>query len=77
MNEDRHLCVFDELYSGTNPEEATKSSYAFLKYLAKYKHLDFILTTHILTDDVISAIYKAYKIYKCRYLSCFQVLNVV
>ena len=45
-HQERQLCVFDELYSGTNPEEATKSSYAFLKYLARYKHLDFILTTH-------------------------------
>lgn len=44
----RHLCVFDELYSGTNPEEATKSSYAFLKYLTRYNNLDFILTTHYL-----------------------------
>jgi DNA mismatch repair ATPase MutS len=34
------------LYSGTNPEEATKSGYAFLKYLSKYKNVDFILTTH-------------------------------
>jgi len=42
----RHLCTFDELYSGTNPEEATKSAYAFLLYLAKFDHVDFILTTH-------------------------------
>jgi DNA mismatch repair ATPase MutS len=42
----RHFCVFDELYSGTNPEEATKSAYAFLRYLAKYDNVNFILTTH-------------------------------
>jgi DNA mismatch repair ATPase MutS len=42
----RHFCVFDELYSGTNPEEATKSAYAFLLYLSKYKNVNFILTTH-------------------------------
>lgn len=42
----RHLCTFDELYSGTNPEEATKSAYAFLLYLAKFDNVDFILTTH-------------------------------
>jgi DNA mismatch repair ATPase MutS len=42
----RHLCTFDELYSGTNPEEATKSAYSFLVYLAKNKNVDFILTTH-------------------------------
>jgi len=42
----RHFGIFDELYSGTNPDEATKSGYAFLKYLSKYKNVDFILTTH-------------------------------
>ena len=42
----RHFCVFDELYSGTNPEEATKSAYAFLRYLSKFENVDFILTTH-------------------------------
>jgi hypothetical protein len=42
----RHFCIFDELYSGTNPSEATKSSYAFLLYLSSYQNVDFILTTH-------------------------------
>jgi hypothetical protein len=42
----RHFCIFDELYSGTNPTEATKSAYAFLKYLTKFDNVDFILTTH-------------------------------
>ena len=42
----RHFCVFDELYSGTNPEEATKSAYAFLLYLANYENVNFVLTTH-------------------------------
>lgn len=42
----RHFCIFDELYSGTNPTEASKSAYAFLLYLSKYQNVDFILTTH-------------------------------
>jgi len=42
----RHFCIFDELYSGTNPEEATKAGYAFLKYLEKFENVNFILTTH-------------------------------
>jgi hypothetical protein len=42
----RHFCIFDELYSGTNPYDATKSAYAFLLYLSKYKNVNFILTTH-------------------------------
>ena len=43
---DRHFCIFDELYSGTNPTEASKSAYSFLYYLAKFENVDFILTTH-------------------------------
>ncbi|NBW04294.1 MAG: hypothetical protein EBR87_11420, partial [Cytophagia bacterium] len=42
----RHFCIFDELYSGTNPHDATKSAYAFLLYLSKYNNVNFILTTH-------------------------------
>jgi hypothetical protein len=42
----RHLCIFDELYSGTNPDEATKAAYAFLKYLSEKPNVDFALTTH-------------------------------
>lgn len=45
----RHFCTFDELYSGTNPEEASKAGYAFLEYLSKCKNVNFILTTHYLS----------------------------
>ena len=41
-----HFCVFDELYSGTNPDEAITSAYGYLNYLNKFKNLDYILTTH-------------------------------
>lgn len=44
----RHFCIFDELYSGTNPIEAAQAGYAFLKYLTEFKHVDFVLTTHYL-----------------------------
>jgi hypothetical protein len=44
----RHFCVFDELYSGTNPYEAISSAYAYLKYLNKYDNVNFVLTTHFL-----------------------------
>jgi hypothetical protein len=43
---DTHLCVFDELYSGTNPDEAELSSVAFMEYLIKMKNIKCILTTH-------------------------------
>lgn len=45
----RHFCMFDELYSGTNPTEASKAGYAFLEYLQQYANVNFILTTHYLS----------------------------
>ena len=41
-----HFCAFDELYSGTNPEEAVMSAYAFMKYLIKNKNVKCLSTTH-------------------------------
>ena len=43
---DRHFCIFDELYSGTNPDDAVKTATSFLKYICKWSNVDFILTTH-------------------------------
>lgn len=48
FRKERHFCIFDELYSGTNPYEAIGSATSFLKYLNKYKNIDFIITTHFL-----------------------------
>jgi len=45
----RHFCIFDELYSGTNPDEASKSAYGFLRYLAKRSNVRFMLTTHYIS----------------------------
>jgi len=45
----RHFCIFDELYSGTNPVEASKAGYAFLQYLQQYSNVNYILTTHYLS----------------------------
>ena len=42
----KHFCVFDELYSGTNPDEAVESGYNYLKYLNKNNNVDYLLTTH-------------------------------
>lgn len=43
---DTHFCAFDELYSGTNPEDAVSSSIAFMNYLIKDPNVTSILTTH-------------------------------
>ena len=45
---DSHFCIFDELYSGTNPEEAVISAVAFMEYLIKNKNVSCLLTTHFL-----------------------------
>jgi DNA mismatch repair ATPase MutS len=47
-SKDTHFCVFDELYSGTNPEEAEMSATAFMEYLVKNKNISCILTTHFI-----------------------------
>ena len=44
LNKGNHFCIFDELYSGTNPEEAVLSANAFMNYLNK--RADCLLTTH-------------------------------
>lgn len=43
---DRHFCIFDELYSGTNPNDAILCAEIYLKGLFQYKQVEFILTTH-------------------------------
>lgn len=42
----RHFCIFDELYSGTNPYEAIASAYGYIMHLNKNHNVDFMLTTH-------------------------------
>ena len=44
----RHFCVFDELYSGTNPYEAISSAASYLKYITKKNNIKFMLTTHFI-----------------------------
>jgi len=41
-----HFCIFDELYSGTNPYEAVASATSYLSYLCDNKNVKFIITTH-------------------------------
>ena len=54
-----HFCIFDELYSGTNPIEAAQAGTAFLQYLQQFNNVKFILTTHYVS------ICKKYKNSKC------------
>ena len=43
---DNIFCIFDELYSGTNPYEATASAESFLNYLSDKSNVKYMLTTH-------------------------------
>lgn len=43
---DTHFCVLDEIYSGTNPEEAEISAVSFVQYLHPFKQVSILLTTH-------------------------------
>jgi len=46
---ERHLCILDELFSGTNPTDASQSAVSFLKYICQLPNcqdIDFVLTTH-------------------------------
>lgn len=51
----RQFCIFDELFTGTNPEESVRSSAKLLTVLnQKYPNLDFIITTHM--NDLCEAL---------------------
>jgi DNA mismatch repair ATPase MutS len=45
-NKETHFGIFDELYSGTNPDEAIVSATAFMDYLTGFKNVSCMLTTH-------------------------------
>jgi len=42
----RHFCLFDELFSGTNPAEAVKCGFAYLSHLSETENIHYVLTTH-------------------------------
>lgn len=44
----RHFCIFDELFSGTNPYEAISSASAYLADIITFKNVKFLLTTHFI-----------------------------
>ena len=42
-----HLCIFDELFSGTNPTDAVDTASGFIGYMCKKKSkVRFLITTH-------------------------------
>jgi len=61
---EKHFCIFDELYSGTNPYEAVASSYSFLEFLTRQKNATFMLTTHFI--DLCEKLEKNFNIKNCH-----------
>jgi hypothetical protein len=59
-----HFCAFDELYSGTNPEEAISSAIAFMEYLVKHKGVTCMLTTHF--NKICKKLEKNKNIHNCH-----------
>lgn len=47
-NDENTFCVFDEIFSGTNPYEAVASGTAYLNYLNKLENVKFVITTHFI-----------------------------
>jgi len=44
---ERHLCIFDEIYSGTNPNDAVSCAKLYLRGLNGHKSsVDYLITTH-------------------------------
>ena len=45
----RHLCIFDEIYSGTNPVDAVSCATMYLSLLNENKNsIDYLITTHFI-----------------------------
>ena len=44
----KHFCIFDELFSGTNPYEAIGSAHSYLDFIGRYRGVKFMLTTHFI-----------------------------
>jgi len=47
-NDTKSFCIFDELFSGTNPYEAIGAASGFLDYLNTHKNITYMITTHFL-----------------------------
>ncbi len=54
----RHLCIMDELFSGTNMQESVSFSTSLMNYFACHDNMTVILTTH--STDVCESIDEAH-----------------
>ena len=63
-SDETHFCIFDELYSGTNPDDAVISANAFIKYISSLDNVSFSLTTHYV--ELCEKIKEYYKINNCH-----------
>jgi len=70
-----HFCVFDELYSGTNPDEAEESATSFMKFLCKNKNVFCMLTTHF--SKICTNLASNIKINNCQMKVIFEKNNLI
>jgi len=68
---EKHFCIFDELFSGTNPYEAIASANSYLNYISKNKNVTFFLTTHF---DKLCILLEKNKRIKNKHMSC-KIIN--
>jgi hypothetical protein len=67
--EERHFCLFDELFSGTNPYEAIACATAYLSYMNSINNTRYIMSTHYIQvcnqfKDVNYTFEEGYKLVK-------------
>lgn len=67
-----HFCVFDELYTGTNPEDSISSAINFIKFLNK-NNVELILTTHYI--KICKELEKYNKINKSYHMNVEKDIN--
>jgi len=65
----RCFLIFDELYSGTNPSEATLSALSFMNYISKFR-VNFMITTHYY--DICTSKYLSEKIKNIHMLTVLK-----
>jgi hypothetical protein len=78
----KHLCIFDELFSGTNPYEAISSCKSYLEFISNFKSVRLLLTTHFVelcekldSNKAISNIHMATQISNNTHTYSYKIKN--
>jgi energy-coupling factor transporter ATP-binding protein EcfA2 len=77
VNEKRdklHFCIFDEIYSGTNPNDAVLCANIYLKGLNKFDNINYSLTTHYI--NLCESLSKEKKIKNVK-MNCYEKEDII